>query len=38
MAESGQPSAKLRSVTVDKSYRLSGDASGVTVDACRLPK
>ncbi|HEV3027487.1 MAG TPA: PVC-type heme-binding CxxCH protein [Planctomycetota bacterium] len=37
MAESGHPSAKLRSVTVEKSYRLTGDATEVKVDACRLP-
>jgi putative membrane-bound dehydrogenase-like protein len=37
MAESGQPSAKLRNVTVDKSWRLGGDASGVKLDGCRMP-
>jgi len=37
LAESGHPSAKLRSVTVDKSYHLTGDATGVKIDACKLP-
>jgi len=37
LAESGHPSAKLRNVAVDKSYRLTGDATGVKIDACRLP-
>jgi hypothetical protein len=37
MAESGHPSVKLRGVTVEKSFRLTGDATGVQVDACRLP-
>ena len=37
MAESGHPSAKLRGVTVEKSYRLTGDATEVQLDACRLP-
>src|SRR5579862_527160 len=37
MADSGQPSARLRSVTVDKVFRLTGDATGVKLDGCHLP-
>jgi hypothetical protein len=37
LAESGHPSAKLRGVTVEKSYRLTGDATEVKIDACRFP-
>jgi len=37
MAETGGPSARLRGVTVDKAFRLNGDASAVKLDGCRMP-
>ncbi len=37
MAESGHPPVKLRGVTVEKSYRLTGDQTAVQLDGCRLP-
>jgi hypothetical protein len=37
MAESGRPTATLRAVSVDRSFLLTGEASGVHLDACKLP-
>ncbi len=37
MDESGSPAASLRGVTVDRTFRLTGDRSAVRLDGCALP-
>lgn len=37
LADAGRPSARLREVTVDRTFRLTGDPTGVRLDACKIP-